>query len=156
VLPPVAPAGRAGEETVRRASAAPDALVGHAMVVDDEPMVRDVARRVLEPRGWIVSLAQDGSAALEGIASSPTVDVVLLDVTMPGQNGHDVLRRLRHTRPDLPVVMMSGYSDEVAVVGGDALQPDGFVRKPFTGKSLAQALDAALAKRRARSPALES
>ena len=76
------------------------------------------------------------------------IDAVLLDLTMPVLDGAGALKRLRELRPDLPVVLMSGYTetDVVDRLGRDG--PAGFVQKPFTPSELGQALDAAVARAR--------
>ena len=117
---------------------------GTVLVVDDDPMVRTVACRLLESFGLTVEVAEGGPTAIERVAADPTgVDVVLLDMTMPGMNGPEVLERLRAIRADLPVVLMSGYhEDELSTEIGSGIS--GFVQKPFTPADLATRIRAAL------------
>jgi signal transduction histidine kinase len=117
---------------------------GTVLVVDDDPMVRSVARRLLESFGLTVRIAEGGRQAIDLVASAPAaVDAVLLDMTMPELNGIEVFARLREIRPDLPVVMMSGYhEDDIAEdIAGDL---SGFVQKPFTQGDLATRMRVAL------------
>ena len=82
------------------------------LVIEDEPMVRDVVGRILERRGCSVSMAVNGVEGLESIADlGDTLDLVLLDLSMPVMTGEDVLEQLSVTRPELPVVVFTGYGD---------------------------------------------
>jgi two-component system, cell cycle sensor histidine kinase and response regulator CckA len=86
------------------------------LVVDDEEMVRLVIRAVLSYRGYTVVEVADGQAALRQLAERPgRIDLVLLDLNMPGMNGWELLRRLREADPAIPVIVLSGESpDEFA------------------------------------------
>ena len=117
---------------------------GTVLVVDDDPMVRSVARRLLESSGLTVHVAAGGREAVERVAGAPhAVDAVLLDMTMPELSGPEVFGLLRAIRADLPVVLMSGYHE-------DELPPDvgagisGFIQKPFTPADLATRIRSAL------------
>jgi signal transduction histidine kinase/ActR/RegA family two-component response regulator len=120
---------------------------GTILVVDDDPMVRSVARRLLESFGLTVHVAASGPEAIERVRATPAaVDAVLLDMTMPELSGPDVLARLRAIRPDLAVVLMSGYhEDELAAEVGAGIS--GFIQKPFTPAELANRMRAALESR---------
>jgi signal transduction histidine kinase/ActR/RegA family two-component response regulator len=116
---------------------------GTVLVVDDDPMVRSVAKRLLESFGLTVHAVATGREAIERIAGAPqAVDAVLLDMTMPELSGPEVFVFLREIRSDLPVVLMSGYHE-------DELPPDvlagisGFIQKPFTPADLARRLQTA-------------
>jgi signal transduction histidine kinase len=118
------------------------------MVVDDEESVRAVTGRLLERLGYSVVEAADGAAALELLAAGEQrISCVLLDLTMPGMNGEELLRHLRQVRPTLPVVVMSGYSEEELSQRLAGLHPNGILHKPFTLDklriSLRQALEVA-------------
>ncbi len=108
------------------------------LVVDDEPLVREVTAAVLRKLGHRVVTAESGAAALalvEGQASGP--DLVLLDMVMPGLGGVDTFHRLRALRPELPVLLLSGYSlsEEASQLLASGCR--GFVQKPFTPETLA-------------------
>jgi signal transduction histidine kinase/ActR/RegA family two-component response regulator len=120
---------------------------GTILVVDDDPMVRSVARRLLESFGLTVHVAASGPEAIERVRATPAaVDAVLLDMTMPELSGPEVLARLRAIRPDLAVVLMSGYhEDELAAEVGAGIS--GFIQKPFTPAELANRMRAALESR---------
>ena len=82
------------------------------LVIEDEPMVRDAVGRILECRGCSVSMAVNGVEGLESIANlGDTLNLVLLDLSMPVMTGEDVLEQLSVTRPELPVVVFTGYGD---------------------------------------------
>lgn len=82
------------------------------LVIEDEPMVRDVVGRILECRGCSVSMAVNGVEGLDSIANlGDTLNLVLLDLSMPVMTGEDVLEQLSVTRPELPVVVFTGYGD---------------------------------------------
>ena len=107
-------------------------LRGTALVVDDEAALRRVTRRVLEPMGLLVLEAADGLAAVEIFrARRDEISVVLLDLTMPGMDGAEVLTVIRNLRPEVPVIIASGYD---ASDRGSGLPKDGythFLQKPF-------------------------
>ena len=112
------------------------------LIIDDEPTVRSVASQMLERNGFNVFLAADGREGLDIFAASPDqIDAVLLDLTMPGQNGESVLRELRAIRDDIRVVLMSGY-DESETERIQDERPTTFLSKPFQVSELLQALDA--------------
>ena len=87
-------------------------LRGTVLIIDDEPGVRDIAAMVMETHGATVLRAASGEEAL-AILRDPAgaVSLVLLDMTMPGMGGEEALRRLREIHPRLPVILMSGYSE---------------------------------------------
>jgi CheY-like chemotaxis protein len=117
---------------------------GVILVVDDEPTVRQVARRALERAGFVVEEATDGADAVRKFEALPQCTAVLLDLTMPEMSGDDVLRAMRTRVPDQAVVLMSGYNEQDVtnrVVGrGHA----GFLQKPFTVAELLGAVRAAV------------
>jgi two-component system response regulator ResD len=109
----------------------------HVLVVEDDPAVRDVVRRYLERDGHRVTLAKDGTAALE--AADKTVDLVVLDVMLPGMDGLQVCRRLRDGasgRADVPVIMLTALGEEDDRIAGLTLGADDYVTKPFSPREL--------------------
>lgn len=133
LLPAVRAAVAPSPEPQRTTTPAPP-LSGTILVVDDEPGVRRVVRRVLERAGCVVQEAQDGGAAVALFALDPTVqiDLVLLDLTMPGMDGSHTLAQLRKLRPDIPVVLTSGYSESETMAEFVGRGTAGFLKKPFT------------------------
>jgi signal transduction histidine kinase/ActR/RegA family two-component response regulator len=124
---------------------------GTVLVVDDEPMVRDVAQAILQRLGLSVATASDGEEAITVFAAGPNrYAAVLLDLTMPRVNGVETFRRIREIRPDAPVILMSGYNEEEASgeFAGKGLA--GFVEKPFSTQALADAIERVLGPREPR------
>jgi PAS domain S-box-containing protein len=116
---------------------------GTVLVVEDEEGVREVVRRMLERFGFEVITAEDGIAALERLeAHQGAFAAVLLDLTMPRMTGQEALHEIRRLRPDVPMVLMSGYTEqEVAsklldTAGGAT----GFLQKPFLPEDLTSVL----------------
>lgn len=138
----------------RRAPRATGSLAGSEtiLLVEDEADVRDLARRSLERQGYTVLAANDGQHALQRLADTGIrIDAVLTDVVMPNMSGPDLMAALRHTMPDLPVLFMSGYTDDVVVRHGLLDAGASFIQKPFTTNELAQRLRAVLDSRTPRS-----
>lgn len=116
-------------------------LGGTVLVVDDEPEVRSVAERMLARSGYRVHSASDGLTALRVYEQhGPSIDVVLLDMMMPGLRGDEVLAKLRSMNPEVRVVLFSGYSEQDLSTHFDDQVPDAFVQKPFTVKKLLDAI----------------
>jgi PAS domain S-box-containing protein len=120
------------------------------LVVDDEDLVRDVLARMLEELGYTALVAADGPEALAMLEQDTAIDAVILDMTMPGMGGADAFRRMRRMRPELRIILCSGY-EEQPVVDGVA---DGFVRKPFQLETLETSLAAYLGGPSATAPVL--
>ena len=102
-------------------------------MVEDEEIVRSLARRLLEKQGYEVVEATNGNEAWELCdAQDLTFDLVLTDVVMPGMSGPRLIEKLRESRPTMKVIYMSGYVDEE--LEQDALgQPNTrFIQKPFS------------------------
>ncbi|MGM0578144.1 MAG: CHASE domain-containing protein [Myxococcota bacterium] len=112
-------------------------LEGTVLVADDEDLVRTLAEAVLTGAGLEVVTAADGDEAVERFRErADAVDVVLLDLTMPKRDGVEVLRMLRGIRPDVPVVVSSGYSRQEVMATFQEERPDGFIQKPFRAERL--------------------
>ena len=121
------------------------------LVVDDEDMVRDLARMVLERRGFRVLTADDGEAALAQYGAHPgRIDLVLLDYSMPGKTGLQVFEELRKLDPNVCVVFSSGYALEGDASPLLAAGAQGFVPKPYKPDDLVQALRKVLTQRAGR------
>ncbi len=105
---------------------------GTVLIVDDEPMVRAVARRALERAGFETATACDGLDALRVYADhEKTIDAVILDMKMPRLGGEEVFGELRRQRPDLPILLTSGYDEEATVGKVAGMELAGFIQKPF-------------------------
>ncbi|MEZ4316432.1 MAG: ATP-binding protein [Myxococcota bacterium] len=111
----------------------------HVLVVDDQPEVLELCVSLLQSAGVNVSTASEGKDALAILGAKPDIDVVLLDLTMPGPTPEHTIEALRALRPSVPIVVFSGYDEgEVRTRLGD--QINGFVRKPFRRAVLLGAL----------------
>ena len=112
--------------------AAPVALHGTALVVDDEEAVRSIAATVLEMHGATSLTAASGDEALELLRiHGEKIALVLLDLTMPGITGEETLRRMRMLGARQPVILMSGYSETETMQRSANLGVAGFIQKPF-------------------------
>jgi len=105
---------------------------GRLLVVDDEESVRQVTVRIGEMLGFTVDTAVDGIAGLECFSRQPPAyALVLLDLTMPRLDGEETFRRLRALKPDVRVVLMSGFNKVEAINRFLGKGLAGFVQKPF-------------------------
>jgi DNA-binding response OmpR family regulator len=101
------------------------------LVVEDEKGMAQLLRRGLEEESHVVSLADDGIAALS-LAQNSQFDLVLLDVMLPGMNGIQIARRLRETRANVPILMLTARDSISDVVKGLDSGADDYLTKPFS------------------------
>ncbi len=106
----------------------------HVLVVDDEPIVREVVSRYLERTGFSVDCAADGEAALSAF-DRERPDLVVLDLMLPRLDGLEVFRRIR-TRATTPVIMLTAKGQEHDRIAGLELGADDYVTKPFSPREL--------------------
>jgi two-component system, cell cycle sensor histidine kinase and response regulator CckA len=119
---------------------------GTILVVDDEDGVRTLAALLLQQLGFEVVQAADGPQGLEQFRRhTAAVRLVLLDLTMPHWNGEETLRELRKESADVPVILMSGYSERELRQRFAGQGVAGFLQKPFTRQDLIDRVNAALA-----------
>ncbi len=112
---------------------------GTVLLVEDEDAVRMFGARALKNKGYTVLEASNGEEALEVINndSNQKIDLIISDVVMPGMDGHTLVQLVRHEMPDIKIILMSGYSEEVFA---DHVERDPgihFLTKPFSLKDLA-------------------
>lgn len=121
--------------------------VGTILVAEDDTEVRELLVRALQAAGHTVLAAADGEAAAALAAGSgAAIDMLVTDVLMPRCDGRELADRLRRTRPDLPVLFVSGYTNR-ALVGASALPPGtAFLGKPFTRQVLQERVRELLAR----------
>jgi two-component system, OmpR family, alkaline phosphatase synthesis response regulator PhoP len=112
------------------------------LIVDDEPRIVEVARDYLEHAGFAVLTAADGPSALK-TARSRKPDVIVLDLGLPGLDGLDVARTLRH-ESSVPIVMLTARDDELDRVLGLEIGADDYVTKPFSPRELVARIRAIL------------
>jgi two-component system, cell cycle sensor histidine kinase and response regulator CckA len=111
------------------------------LLVEDEPSVRALARRMLERHGYTVVEAEDGASALEiARERDGTLDLVVTDLVMPRLSGRELAERLRAEHPGLRYLFMSGYTDDDIVRRGLSRPGMAFLSKPFTMAELLQAV----------------
>jgi PAS domain S-box-containing protein len=116
------------------------------LLVEDEEQTRDAVHRNLVRAGYTVLVAQNGVEALEIAKSHPSgIHLVLTDSMMPEMGGTELVKHLRADRPDIAVLMMSGYTEDVAP-SGPANEDVVFIEKPFTTADLLMGIHAALRK----------
>jgi two-component system nitrogen regulation response regulator NtrX len=117
------------------------------LVADDEKGIRDTLKRLLEYEGYRVALAEDGTEALRK-TENETVDLVLLDIKMPGIDGMEVLSRLHQSQPGLPVVIISGHGTIQTAVEATRLGAFDFIEKPVDADRILLVIRNGLAQRR--------
>jgi two-component system cell cycle sensor histidine kinase/response regulator CckA len=133
---PVEPDAR---ENKSRDAVAPGTTI---LVVDDEEMVRNAARRILEHSGYTVVSAVDGQEGLDIFeARHGELAAVLLDLTMPRMNGETACTRMREINPKVPIVLSSGYSENESASPAIFKEVAAYIRKPYRFKQLLDILD---------------
>jgi DNA-binding response OmpR family regulator len=105
------------------------------LVVDDEPLVRDVVARYLRREGFRTLIAGDGDTAMQ-LVEAENPDLVVLDVMMPGVDGLTLCRWIRE-RSDTPVILLTALGEEADRIVGLELGADDYVTKPFSPRELA-------------------
>jgi two-component system cell cycle sensor histidine kinase/response regulator CckA len=106
--------------------------IGKVLLVDDEPVILDVGRDLLEAIGYHVLTAQDGKEAIEVYKKNRgNIDFVLLDMVMPGMGGGEAYARMKEINPDIKVLLSSGFSIDGQATEILDLGCDGFIQKPF-------------------------
>ena len=110
---------------------------GTILLVEDEAVVRAVAERALARHGYTVLVAESGEEALEILGREEQVDLMISDVVMPTMDGPTTVRAARETRPDLPILFISGYAEEQLRKSID-IPNVAFLPKPFSVQQLAE------------------
>ena len=144
-FPPAAPRDPAEASRRRPAAQGVDTL----LVVEDEPAVRALVSSTLSHEGYRVLPAASAKEALSLANEGETIDLLLTDASMPGASGLALAKMLLAMRPDLPIIVMSGYSEEMLDTSG--LPPSlTILRKPFTPSELRTRIRETLDRRSAR------
>ena len=114
---------------------------GHVLLVEDDGLVRSHVAGLLESMGFSVTGAASAAEALEMIRSRAAFDLLFSDVMMPGgMNGRELAETVRKLKPDLPILLTSGYSDFAAAPGGDSSEGVEFLHKPYRIQELSAKL----------------
>jgi CheY-like chemotaxis protein len=113
------------------------------LVVDDEPVVRNLIRDTLKGRGYELGFAGNGVEALEELAAGP-YDLLLTDVVMPEMEGFELLKRAKKQDPGLRVVILTGYSREHDISDFLLYGADEYLTKPFQVQELLETVERVL------------
>ncbi|MCG8685849.1 MAG: ATP-binding protein [Desulfobacterales bacterium] len=123
---------RLEEETLPRGSES-------ILFVDDEIPISKMARRTLENLGYHVAVFNDSQAALDAFSADPgAFDLMITDMTMPGMTGDLLSREVKAIRPDIPVILSTGYSRKISAREAEEQDIDAFLRKPVAQNDLAE------------------
>ena len=109
------------------------------LVVDDEPGIRQIARRILEDGGYEITEAEGGLEAIALLAQGHPLDLLMADLDMPGLGGDEMVRRIRATRPDLKVLYVTGHIDKL-MDARPLWEGEAFLEKPFNPVGLREAI----------------
>ncbi len=121
------------------------------LVVDDDARIRDLLRRYLAQEGFEVFQAEDGKA-MNRILLRETVDLIVLDLMMPGEDGLSICRRLRAANDRTPIIMLTAKGEDVDRIVGLEVGADDYLSKPFNPRELLARVHAVLRRR----PAMEA
>jgi excisionase family DNA binding protein len=101
------------------------------LVVDDEPSIRELLTKTLSLADYSVDVAADGGTALARLRQGQTYDLIFVDLKMPGMDGLTLTRQLKYIKPDVPVIIITGFSTEVSAIEAINLGVAGYLTKPF-------------------------
>jgi len=119
------------------------------LIIDDEAGIRDSLETLLTLEGFSVQMAPEGATGLD-MLTSQEYDLLLLDLSMPGESGIDLLPRIKRLRPELPVIMITAYGTVGNVVDALRAGADNFVQKPWDNEKLLADIRTAIAKQRSQ------
>jgi len=122
----------------------------HILIVDDHREMRDLVSRALAKEGFRITTAPDGKAMRKVLADA-NIDLILLDLMLPGEDGLSLCRSLR-AESDIPIIMLTAKGDEVDRVIGLEMGADDYLPKPFGGRELIARIRAVLRRNRVREP----
>ena len=110
---------------------------GRILVVDDEPLIREMAREILESHGYSVAEAVDGQSGLETFMDSPGgFDLLILDLVMPRLHGFQVMDRILQVAPATRILISSGFSPDTRPELTRPTRTTGFLAKPYRSRDL--------------------
>ncbi len=116
------------------------------LIVEDDPEMRELLRKVLEKEGYLVSVAADGREASASLSRAPC-DLVVTDMLMPDDGGLELLQAIRKSRPTLPVIIITAFGDWKSYSRALELGAAAFISKPLKMAELIGAIHTALAGR---------
>jgi DNA-binding response OmpR family regulator len=118
----------------------------HILIVDDEEMLVEMMRQVLEQLGYTVSTHTDSSASLDAFLSNPQrYDLLITDMTMPGMTGTDLAKAVKVARADLPVILCTGFNEQISQENAQSLGIQALIMKPVGMQQLAETIRTVLA-----------
>jgi PAS domain S-box-containing protein len=129
-------------------SVTPAVGVGAALVVEDDPAVRDMTTQLLERAGYEVMAVPDGTQAIAIAQEAERIDVLVTDVVMPGMSGIELAEQMMDSYPQMGVVLLSGYTAETLDIERVTAQGATFVSKPVSSNQLLRAVLQAVVSRR--------
>ncbi len=132
-------------------NAANPARANRVVVVDDDARIRDLLRRYLTQEGFEVLLAEDAKA-LNRVLTRETIDLIVLDLMLPGEDGLSICRRLRAANDLTPIIMLTAKVEDVDRIVGLEVGADDYLPKPFNPRELLARIHAVLRRR----PSLEA
>jgi DNA-binding response OmpR family regulator len=111
------------------------------LLVEDEDTLRLSVSKILRKKGFSVIEASDGRSAVNVLRDlKESIDLILLDMTIPGTSSLGVVQEARRIRPEAKIILTSAYSREIAMASIDGAQVRGYIRKPFRLADLVQML----------------
>ncbi len=116
------------------------------LVVDDDALIRDLLKRSLTQEGLDVLLAEDGRS-LNRLLQRETVDLIVLDLMLPGEDGLSICRRLREAKDRTPIIMLTAKSEDIDRIVGLEVGADDYLGKPFNPRELLARIHAVLRRR---------
>ena len=124
----------------------PNARLDKIVVVDDDARIRDLLRRFLTQEGFDVLMAED-SRSLDRIMLRETVDLLVLDLMLPGEDGLSICRRLRSNGHKVPIIMLTAKGEDTDRIHGLDIGADDYLGKPFNPRELLARIHAVLRRR---------
>lgn len=121
----------------------PKRPAANVLVVDDDPRLRDLLRRYLTEQGFQVFAAED-AANMDRLRAVERLDLIVLDVMMPGEDGMSVCRRLRQANDQTPIIMLTAKTEDMDRIRGLEIGADDYVAKPFNPRELLARVNAVL------------
>lgn len=111
------------------------------LIVDDDFIVVESCRRILEAEGIAIQKAGNAAQAKKILDQGEFFDLMLTDIKMPGQDGFQLISQIRDTAPAMPILMMTGYLTPETIEKGRSGGAEGFIAKPFTPEELLKAIE---------------
>lgn len=124
----------------------PSERMSKIVIVDDDARIRDLLRRFLTQEGFDVLQAEDGRA-LDKVLQRASIDLIVLDLMLPGEDGLSICRRLRATEVKTPIIMLTAKGEDFDRIHGLEIGADDYLGKPFNPRELLARINAVLRRR---------